>query len=254
MAAAQDAAAKPTTFMIKNIPSRCGRECLKDTIDGVGFRGCYNFLHLPVRSCRVKSQSCGYAFINFHNTEVGARFQELLNSGVVQIRQRVISVGVAHVQGVTSLQRHFERRDTAKRRGAGTTPFFGDVDAAAPLNDTRRMGRSPPTSQYPARALSKATSSGSTSERHVGIDAPMPTAPGSRRAAWLAQSSHACDSWDPWIMAVVTRSCGARSSHPETQETAHIGTAQPPMKVETPVAGDVPRPRWVLDATGKSGR
>eukprot|EP00929_Paragymnodinium_shiwhaense_P048699 TRINITY_DN2458_c0_g1_i3.p1 TRINITY_DN2458_c0_g1~~TRINITY_DN2458_c0_g1_i3.p1 ORF type:complete len:312 (+),score=59.64 TRINITY_DN2458_c0_g1_i3:75-938(+) len=66
-----------TTVMLKNMPSRCRRTTLIDTIHELGFEGTYDFLHHPMK--RNKVQNYGYAVINFEEPDVAKRFLELLD-------------------------------------------------------------------------------------------------------------------------------------------------------------------------------
>lgn len=61
-AASRSDTVPPTTVMLRNIPNAYTREMLKDLLDAHGFRGCYDFLYLPVDfRNRV---NLGYAFVN----------------------------------------------------------------------------------------------------------------------------------------------------------------------------------------------
>merc|ERR1719375_845318 len=66
---AADAAASPaaragvTTMMLRNVPHQYTRSMLVKEIDGAGFAGAYDFLHMPLDRKRKSSRS--YAFVNF---------------------------------------------------------------------------------------------------------------------------------------------------------------------------------------------
>eukprot|EP00929_Paragymnodinium_shiwhaense_P025672 TRINITY_DN15465_c0_g1_i5.p1 TRINITY_DN15465_c0_g1~~TRINITY_DN15465_c0_g1_i5.p1 ORF type:complete len:206 (+),score=25.29 TRINITY_DN15465_c0_g1_i5:71-688(+) len=112
----------PSTYMIKNVPSRCGRDDVLDCLDALGFAGTYDFFYLPVRDPRVKSQNYGYAFVNFVEPAIGAGFKALVESGSLQIRQKVASVAEAEVQGLANLRQHF--RDSCVTSSPGGPMLF----------------------------------------------------------------------------------------------------------------------------------
>lgn len=61
-----------TTVMIRNIPNQYSRVQLEQTLDDEGYWGLFDFLYLPMDF--VHQANVGYAFVNFMEPEVAARF------------------------------------------------------------------------------------------------------------------------------------------------------------------------------------
>eukprot|EP00929_Paragymnodinium_shiwhaense_P119958 TRINITY_DN91870_c0_g1_i1.p1 TRINITY_DN91870_c0_g1~~TRINITY_DN91870_c0_g1_i1.p1 ORF type:complete len:253 (+),score=37.57 TRINITY_DN91870_c0_g1_i1:130-888(+) len=115
---------KPSTFRLKNIPSRSGRDDVMAAIDEVGFEGAYDFFYMPVRHHEARSQTFGYAFVNFVDPETGKQFCEVLQDGLLKIRQKVATVEIATIQGLASLKEHFQ--DKAIMARPDQAPVFKD--------------------------------------------------------------------------------------------------------------------------------
>eukprot|EP00929_Paragymnodinium_shiwhaense_P090602 TRINITY_DN5077_c0_g3_i1.p2 TRINITY_DN5077_c0_g3~~TRINITY_DN5077_c0_g3_i1.p2 ORF type:complete len:230 (-),score=74.59 TRINITY_DN5077_c0_g3_i1:124-813(-) len=95
-----------TTIMLKNIPSRCRRSALVEAIDGLGFKGSYDFLHHPMK--RNKCQNYGYAVINFKEPIVAKRFLEQFDG--YQLKEssgKRLTVSQAAVQGLAKNKMRF---------------------------------------------------------------------------------------------------------------------------------------------------
>lgn len=61
------------TLMIRNVPHNLTRQTFLAEIDGSGFKGLYNFFHMP---CHFKSQATkGYAFINLISLAAAGAFK-----------------------------------------------------------------------------------------------------------------------------------------------------------------------------------
>merc|ERR1719321_2047195 len=54
-----------TTILLENIPNKCCREVMRETLDQEGFAGAYNFVFVPM-DMRTRSAN-GNAFLNFLN-------------------------------------------------------------------------------------------------------------------------------------------------------------------------------------------
>merc|ERR1712187_942653 len=64
-----------TTVMLRNLPSYSTREMLLDILDSLGFKGRYDFVHMPVD---IKRLSClGFGFANFMTHEYTLQFFDL---------------------------------------------------------------------------------------------------------------------------------------------------------------------------------
>jgi hypothetical protein len=60
--------------MLRNLPSYSTREMLLDILDSLGFKGKYDFVHMPVD---IKRLSClGFGFVNFRTHEDTLQFFE----------------------------------------------------------------------------------------------------------------------------------------------------------------------------------
>jgi hypothetical protein len=63
-----------TTVMMRNIPNNISRAGLLELLDRHGFKGCYDFIYLPIDLKR--QASLGYAFVNFVSTDILEKFWE----------------------------------------------------------------------------------------------------------------------------------------------------------------------------------
>lgn len=68
---------EPTTIILRNLPAECTREILLHVLDGEGFRGDYDFLHLPIDF--ITTQCLGYAIVNLASHAAALRVHERLH-------------------------------------------------------------------------------------------------------------------------------------------------------------------------------
>merc|ERR1719456_1653601 len=61
-----------TTVMIRNVPNQYTREQLERALGAVGYWGSFDFLYLPMDF--VHQANVGYAFVNFSQPQMAARF------------------------------------------------------------------------------------------------------------------------------------------------------------------------------------
>eukprot|EP00929_Paragymnodinium_shiwhaense_P004311 TRINITY_DN105161_c0_g1_i1.p1 TRINITY_DN105161_c0_g1~~TRINITY_DN105161_c0_g1_i1.p1 ORF type:complete len:245 (+),score=19.90 TRINITY_DN105161_c0_g1_i1:59-736(+) len=109
MAGVYDNASHPTSVMVRNLPSRATALDIRRMMDDLGFRGEYDFFHLP---CRLSSSGSkrsylnqGYGFVNFKSTLSCKLFMEMLASERITLRAstKTLSASYAHVQGLSAL-------------------------------------------------------------------------------------------------------------------------------------------------------
>eukprot|EP00929_Paragymnodinium_shiwhaense_P066176 TRINITY_DN33161_c0_g1_i1.p1 TRINITY_DN33161_c0_g1~~TRINITY_DN33161_c0_g1_i1.p1 ORF type:complete len:230 (-),score=50.20 TRINITY_DN33161_c0_g1_i1:479-1168(-) len=87
------------TLMLKNIPSRCPRNCVLETIDKLGFDGSYCFFYLPMK--RNQCQNYGYAFISFMDSAVAQLFSDTMDGyRLKETSGKLLSVAPAELQGL----------------------------------------------------------------------------------------------------------------------------------------------------------
>eukprot|EP00929_Paragymnodinium_shiwhaense_P102556 TRINITY_DN6575_c0_g1_i2.p1 TRINITY_DN6575_c0_g1~~TRINITY_DN6575_c0_g1_i2.p1 ORF type:complete len:246 (+),score=38.06 TRINITY_DN6575_c0_g1_i2:105-842(+) len=140
MIAAQSDLVGVTTVMLKNLPSRCQRDEICKEVDARGFENAYDFLYLPVRDLhKTKSQNCGFAFINFLQADIAHNFYNLVEAGLLEVRQRKITVAIAETQGLADLRKRLRGSKVSKSHatpflkassGATTTAFSPDAAAS----------------------------------------------------------------------------------------------------------------------------
>lgn len=65
------------TWIIRNLPNRVSKEELLSYVRELGFRGSYEFFHMPWRVRHNKNK--GYAFISFSDMAAAEAFKDLLN-------------------------------------------------------------------------------------------------------------------------------------------------------------------------------
>eukprot|EP00929_Paragymnodinium_shiwhaense_P072113 TRINITY_DN36606_c0_g1_i2.p1 TRINITY_DN36606_c0_g1~~TRINITY_DN36606_c0_g1_i2.p1 ORF type:complete len:205 (-),score=31.09 TRINITY_DN36606_c0_g1_i2:561-1097(-) len=115
----------PSTFMIKNLPSRWKRETVLEVINKLGFADAFDFFYVPRKHAWDQtSQSFGYAFINFKDPSVGQDFSVAAQKGLVKCNMRVATVAPANIQGVPNLKDHFQNKQVLKYC---TAPVFEDT-------------------------------------------------------------------------------------------------------------------------------
>eukprot|EP00928_Gymnodinium_smaydae_P009062 TRINITY_DN13347_c0_g4_i1.p1 TRINITY_DN13347_c0_g4~~TRINITY_DN13347_c0_g4_i1.p1 ORF type:complete len:229 (-),score=22.36 TRINITY_DN13347_c0_g4_i1:264-950(-) len=94
-----------TTLMIKNLPCKVTKQRLEAEICQLGFRGTYDFIHMPNRRNR---SNLSYAFVNFVRAQDAARFTEAFEghtfAGVNS--QKRCHVCAADVQGLEMNRAH----------------------------------------------------------------------------------------------------------------------------------------------------
>jgi RNA recognition motif-containing protein len=64
-----------TSLLLKNLPNNISRQGLMELFDSLGFKGCYNFLYMPMDFER--GANLGYAFLNLTSGLQGERFARL---------------------------------------------------------------------------------------------------------------------------------------------------------------------------------
>eukprot|EP00929_Paragymnodinium_shiwhaense_P018814 TRINITY_DN13027_c0_g2_i1.p1 TRINITY_DN13027_c0_g2~~TRINITY_DN13027_c0_g2_i1.p1 ORF type:complete len:409 (+),score=68.48 TRINITY_DN13027_c0_g2_i1:76-1302(+) len=119
-----------STWMLKGLPSRCVQEDVLDAISELGFAGTYDFFYMPVRRPYAKSNTFGYAFINFLDTDVALRFRDRVHNQLFTVRNtvKVAIVVLADIQGLQSLRDHFQR--TAVMKCEAAPIFVGNIARA----------------------------------------------------------------------------------------------------------------------------
>eukprot|EP00929_Paragymnodinium_shiwhaense_P025671 TRINITY_DN15465_c0_g1_i3.p1 TRINITY_DN15465_c0_g1~~TRINITY_DN15465_c0_g1_i3.p1 ORF type:complete len:232 (+),score=28.96 TRINITY_DN15465_c0_g1_i3:71-766(+) len=164
----------PSTYMIKNVPSRCGRDDVLDCLDALGFAGTYDFFYLPVRDPRVKSQNYGYAFVNFVEPAIGAGFKALVESGSLQIRQKVASVAEAEVQGLANLRQHF--RDSCVTSSPGGPMLFSGGSQPTRIAVQRGGAEATPTrhTQHASQRPTRLDTQAASDQQASILDLPAP--------------------------------------------------------------------------------
>lgn len=109
------------TLMICNIPCRITQQQLVDVINGMGFRGTYDFLYLPTggRSSSVGSSNLGYGFINFMDPATADPFTQAFTHYQFEgtSSTKVCNVRPAHIQGLENNIHHFDRTSAKGRPG-----------------------------------------------------------------------------------------------------------------------------------------
>eukprot|EP00929_Paragymnodinium_shiwhaense_P102557 TRINITY_DN6575_c0_g3_i1.p1 TRINITY_DN6575_c0_g3~~TRINITY_DN6575_c0_g3_i1.p1 ORF type:complete len:279 (+),score=45.43 TRINITY_DN6575_c0_g3_i1:79-837(+) len=148
--AAQSDSVGVTTIMLKNLPSRCRRDELREEVDARGFKNAYDFLYFPARDPTKKAQyygfqNYGFAFINFLQAEIAQNFYNLVEAGFLEMRQKRISVAIADTQGLAELQERLRRSKLNKEPVAATflTASCGATTAA--LSPDTAARKIPPT-------------------------------------------------------------------------------------------------------------
>lgn len=110
---------KATTIMIRNLPHRCGQRELIAELETLRFGGTFDFLYIPLDPGTM--YNVGYAFVNFIDHTWAQKCMEVF-SGHVFRRYRnsgkPTAVSIAHIQGLESNLRHYEKSvvNTARLR------------------------------------------------------------------------------------------------------------------------------------------
>jgi len=112
-----------TTIMIRNIPSRYTQQLLVDELVTSGFRGCFDFIYLPIdfrNGC-----SMGYSFANFmHPQDVIHFFTRWNGRRWPQFSSRKrCELAFARIQGKQALIEHFQHSRTLLASPANCRPI-----------------------------------------------------------------------------------------------------------------------------------
>lgn len=114
-AAAEEA---PTTMMLRNIPNRYTQSDLIKELNSLGFEGSFDFLYAPPDF--GKMHIVGFAFVNFVDAELAARFGLELEGYEFLKHQKksakkAARVSVAHLQGLQANIDHYEKSAVSVR-------------------------------------------------------------------------------------------------------------------------------------------
>ena len=93
-------ASRPTTLMLRNIPSKFDQDSLLAALSDRGYTACnhFDFLYLPIDLRTQKN--LGYAFVNFLTPDLADQFKlDLSNVRLKQESPKLLEVGVAKLQG-----------------------------------------------------------------------------------------------------------------------------------------------------------
>jgi len=100
----------PTTIMIRNVPKTHAQTDLIAELEGLGFAGTFDFIHLPLG--KDVTFNLGYAFVNFIGHTFARQCTEALQGYTFQCEEgssgTSASVDVAHIQGLGPNMMHFE--------------------------------------------------------------------------------------------------------------------------------------------------
>jgi hypothetical protein len=106
--AAADVCEERTTVMLKNIPNNYSRDMLMDLLTAQGFKGCFDFLYLPIDF--AKQSNLGYAFLNMISSGEVKRFWIHFTGFSQWEKVRSDKVGdVAWSSALQGLQTHIDR-------------------------------------------------------------------------------------------------------------------------------------------------
>jgi len=138
----------PTTLMIRNLPNRMSRDELIAELHELGFAGAFDFVYVPLDSCRRSRHrrhgvrkgcsNVGYAFINFVDMEWAARCASIFQDRGFSGSRKTASVSIAHVQGLEANLAHFQgsavTSTRTRQRGRGPVVLAsGNLDPSCPL-------------------------------------------------------------------------------------------------------------------------
>jgi hypothetical protein len=100
----------PTTIMIRNVPKTHTQPDLITELEGLGFAGTFDFVHLPLG--KDVTLNLGYAFVNFISHTFAAQCTDAIKGYTFQCKEgsrgASASVDVAHIQGLGPNMIHFE--------------------------------------------------------------------------------------------------------------------------------------------------
>jgi hypothetical protein len=101
------AAGNQTTVMLRNIPNNYNREMVLELLDAEGFKGCYDFVYLPMDFHRMAG--LGYAFVNLvdrdHAQRVKQHFEDFCTWTLASQKICKVSWG----EPLQGLEAHIER-------------------------------------------------------------------------------------------------------------------------------------------------
>mmetsp|Transcript_33852 Transcript_33852/g.79129 ORF Transcript_33852/g.79129 Transcript_33852/m.79129 type:complete len:377 (+) Transcript_33852:101-1231(+) len=136
-----------TSLMIQNLPYRISQQDVRDFIDEAGYSEAYDFFHLP-HSVRA-GISHGYAFINFLDSQVAARFAQQFAGSLAlttQTHRKPLCIAPATVQGFDALVGQCTRRKLHRIRNPRFRPFIRKPMSAT---DTADQSSSSPWPHQP---------------------------------------------------------------------------------------------------------
>jgi len=100
----------PTTLMIRNIPGKYTQDDLMQDMSDKSFAHTYDFLYLPMD--KGTGAGVGYAFVNFIDTAVAAKFTKSFDGYRFSRQQRsskkLAKISVAHLQGLEKNLQHYK--------------------------------------------------------------------------------------------------------------------------------------------------
>jgi len=138
----------PTTLMLRNLPNRMLRDELIVELHELGFAGAFDFVYVPLDSCRRSRHrrhgvrkgcsNVGYAFINFVDSEWAARCASIFQDRGFSGSRKTASISIAHVQGLEANLAHFQgsavTSTRTRQRGRGPVVLAsGNSDPDCPL-------------------------------------------------------------------------------------------------------------------------
>jgi len=93
-----------TTLMIRNVPFTFEIQDLVLVIEEAGFKGCYDFLYLPMRNGKPTNK--GYALLNLHSQALADKFKACFHKKTFskcmgEQFQKPLNISAACVQGFT---------------------------------------------------------------------------------------------------------------------------------------------------------
>jgi len=100
----------PTTLMIRNIPGKYTQDDLMQDLSDKNFAHTYDFLYLPMD--KGTGAGVGYAFVNFIDNTVAAKFTKSFDGYRFSRQQRsskkLAKISVAHLQGLEKNLQHYK--------------------------------------------------------------------------------------------------------------------------------------------------
>eukprot|EP00928_Gymnodinium_smaydae_P081305 TRINITY_DN64851_c0_g1_i1.p1 TRINITY_DN64851_c0_g1~~TRINITY_DN64851_c0_g1_i1.p1 ORF type:complete len:193 (+),score=23.83 TRINITY_DN64851_c0_g1_i1:65-643(+) len=89
---------------VKNLPCKVGCQRMMLELRSLGFDGCYDFMHIPMKASHGKDSYVGYGFIHFLRDDYALRFMDMFqNHSFSDIRsEKVVQVELAHEQDLSA--------------------------------------------------------------------------------------------------------------------------------------------------------